>query len=293
MLREHPARESEGELQRRWFTDDAFDLYVWCRTNGEVARFQLCYGKPNAEKAVEWRPGGLAHFDVDPGEESPLANRSQSMEAEGGLHPPDLARQFDAAAVEIEPAVRKWVVAVLSGEPAPHHIRIPDRVLPDVGPRHLPRRRRRRVWRWLLGLLGVGLLAMSLMVLDVWSTLRSQEFEAPEAEAPDTPQVPSLECIDEDALARDGVAAARSGAWTCSEGLSGTVAELPRRFESGMWLFSISGDRGTHIGVTTYRDVSGLRTGQRVRVRGPVVGSRPPDWILIEARQVQELDPPG
>jgi hypothetical protein len=48
MLREQLARTPEGELHRRWFSDEFFDLYVWSGDAGEIARFQLCYRKPAA-----------------------------------------------------------------------------------------------------------------------------------------------------------------------------------------------------------------------------------------------------
>ena len=71
MLREQPARSPDGGLSRRWFADDFFDLYVWSDASGAIVGFQLCYGKPDAEHALDWTPDGFSHHAVDPGEDDP------------------------------------------------------------------------------------------------------------------------------------------------------------------------------------------------------------------------------
>lgn len=67
MLREIPeTRQIRGEPRRRWFNSAGMDLYVWYDGDGEPLGFQLCYGKPDAEKALTWfRPGSFSHMTVD------------------------------------------------------------------------------------------------------------------------------------------------------------------------------------------------------------------------------------
>jgi hypothetical protein len=44
----------EGDLIRKWFTDEYFDLFVWSDNKGEIARFQLCCNKGRDEHALTW-----------------------------------------------------------------------------------------------------------------------------------------------------------------------------------------------------------------------------------------------
>ena len=56
MLREIAGlRQDDQELQRRWFHDDYFDLFVWQNAAGAVTAFQLCYGNDASECALVWQ----------------------------------------------------------------------------------------------------------------------------------------------------------------------------------------------------------------------------------------------
>ena len=46
--------QDESGVQRRWFHDDYFDLFVWQTGQGEVISFQLCYGVDSNERALVW-----------------------------------------------------------------------------------------------------------------------------------------------------------------------------------------------------------------------------------------------
>jgi hypothetical protein len=46
--------QDESGVQRRWFHDDYFDLFVWQTGQGEIISFQLCYGVDSAETALVW-----------------------------------------------------------------------------------------------------------------------------------------------------------------------------------------------------------------------------------------------
>jgi hypothetical protein len=68
MLREVPkTRQIRGEPRRRWFTSTAMDLYIWYDDADAPLGFQLCYGKPDHERALTWfRPDAYSHMRVDP-----------------------------------------------------------------------------------------------------------------------------------------------------------------------------------------------------------------------------------
>ena len=72
MLHEIVGLTDEPPAKRRWFHDDFFDLFVWQTLQGEVVRFQLCYGIHSSEHALVWQShGGMFHDG--PGAEDPEA----------------------------------------------------------------------------------------------------------------------------------------------------------------------------------------------------------------------------
>jgi hypothetical protein len=78
MMREiRGVAQDESGVQRRWFHDDYFDLFVWHTDQGETVSFQLCYGADTNERALEWRKDqGWFHdgkAGADPAE--PIASR--------------------------------------------------------------------------------------------------------------------------------------------------------------------------------------------------------------------------
>jgi hypothetical protein len=102
MLREIEGVADEPSMRRRWFHDEYFDLFVWQTEKGEVALFQLCYGKESDERALVWhREAGLFHDGKDP-----------VGEARGrkGTQPADpIAERFEAAAGGLPKAIRRTV----------------------------------------------------------------------------------------------------------------------------------------------------------------------------------------
>lgn len=110
-----PTRQIPGEPPRRWFTSAGMDLIVWLDDTGRLLRCQLCYGKPLAEHALDWRPGrGLLHLAVDDGSgRLPLHKASPVLAADG---PADLAairRDFAAASALIPEPLRTQVLNLL------------------------------------------------------------------------------------------------------------------------------------------------------------------------------------
>ena len=103
MLREIEGVADEPSMRRRWFHDDYFDLFVWQTEKGEVALFQLCYGKETDERALVWhREAGLFHDGRDPAE---------SARSKKGATADPITDRFEAAAEGLPKAIRRTVSA--------------------------------------------------------------------------------------------------------------------------------------------------------------------------------------
>jgi hypothetical protein len=46
MFDKAPKKSVRGDYDRRWLSDDYFDLIVWYTSDDTVHGFQLCYDKP-------------------------------------------------------------------------------------------------------------------------------------------------------------------------------------------------------------------------------------------------------
>ena len=100
MLREIEGVAAEPSMRRRWFHDDYFDLFVWQTEKGEVALFQLCYGRESDEAALVWhREAGLFHDGKDPAE--------RKGKAAAAAEP--ITDRFEAAASSLPKAIRRTV----------------------------------------------------------------------------------------------------------------------------------------------------------------------------------------
>jgi hypothetical protein len=47
-----PKKRVHGDYDRRWLSDDFFDLIIWYRPDDTIYGFQLCYDKPYWERAL-------------------------------------------------------------------------------------------------------------------------------------------------------------------------------------------------------------------------------------------------
>lgn len=84
MLSNQPIKAVAHDMDRRWISDDYFDLIVWYEPGGAVHGFQLCYDKSGNERALTWtRGGGFSHSAIDSGEANPNANRTPILVADG------------------------------------------------------------------------------------------------------------------------------------------------------------------------------------------------------------------
>ena len=92
MLHEIVGLTDEPATRRRWFHDDYFDLFVWQTLQGELTRFQLCYGIAAEERALVWQSqGGFFHDGLPSGQ-------IESLEA--------VRARFDAAAPTLPKQIR-------------------------------------------------------------------------------------------------------------------------------------------------------------------------------------------
>jgi len=87
MLREEQdVRQIPGDLKRRWFSDDFFDLIVWFDDRGRFHGFQLCYDRTAAPRALTWRKDlGYAHDKIDDGESRAGLHKSSPMLSRDGF----------------------------------------------------------------------------------------------------------------------------------------------------------------------------------------------------------------
>jgi hypothetical protein len=85
-------RQVPSDYFRRWFGDDEMDLYIWYKADRTFHGFQLCYDTSDKAKALTWTEDDwFSHHGIDSGDESPLANRTPILVADGTF---DAARVF-------------------------------------------------------------------------------------------------------------------------------------------------------------------------------------------------------
>ncbi|NCO41001.1 MAG: hypothetical protein COZ06_24130 [Armatimonadetes bacterium CG_4_10_14_3_um_filter_66_18] len=95
-------RQDASSLHKLWFNDSRCDLFVWRDADGDVVRFQFCYGKPADEHVAEWRAdGGFAHMRVDDGEAGPWTRMTPIFVRDGVFDPARLAETLRAHASEV------------------------------------------------------------------------------------------------------------------------------------------------------------------------------------------------
>ena len=92
-MREILGLGDEARLNRRWFHDEYFDLFVWQDAGGTVARFELCYGAGASERALVWLGGERLFHDGAPGAAPELQALLQRFEGAGGGLPADVRRE--------------------------------------------------------------------------------------------------------------------------------------------------------------------------------------------------------
>ncbi len=103
------------DSDRRWFSDDFFDLIVWYDAERRVSGFQLCYNLQGIEHALTWQDGkGTDHHRIDSGEASPLKNMTPVLFPDGAVPYDELVRQFTDRAAAIDAAIYSLVIQKIS-----------------------------------------------------------------------------------------------------------------------------------------------------------------------------------
>ena len=125
MLAEIPgARQFPGEPGRRWFTDEAHDLWVWLDGDGRPRGFQFCYGKRGVERALTWRPErGFVHHRVDTGHAGKASLGAPLLMLREGWNVVTLAGQFRRVADRLPPDIVAFVEDRLRQAQLPPHRR--------------------------------------------------------------------------------------------------------------------------------------------------------------------------
>ncbi len=111
MLKESFSSKFPEKSNRRWFSDNYFDLIVWIDQNGSISGFQLCYDKYKKERALTWTArNGFNHERVDDGESNPSKNLTPILIPDGICPTQEIIELFLLRSVEIDPQLRSFVV---------------------------------------------------------------------------------------------------------------------------------------------------------------------------------------
>jgi hypothetical protein len=95
MLSRETRQAVRNDYKRIWMSDDYFDLIVWYEPSNAIYGFQLCYGKPESERALTWlKTRGFSHAKIESGEDDPEANRTPILLPDGSFPISEVSREF-------------------------------------------------------------------------------------------------------------------------------------------------------------------------------------------------------
>jgi len=117
MLTDRPIKAVAGDLPRQWMFDDYFDLIVWYERGDaeQIHGFQLVYDREGNPRALTWmRSGEFFHAAVDTGEQTPLANRTPILVADGSFPSAAVSREFLRRSELLDHEIRELVVAKIA-----------------------------------------------------------------------------------------------------------------------------------------------------------------------------------
>lgn len=118
MLFDTIIRPVKDDLPRKWIADDFFDLIVWYEGD-TIAGFQLCYDKPYEQHAFTWQQnGGSSHAQIDTGEDTPTANRTPILIADGPFPQARIVMEFRNRSQMLPREIRETVLEKLAAYPA-------------------------------------------------------------------------------------------------------------------------------------------------------------------------------
>jgi hypothetical protein len=120
MLQEIPnVRQFPDDPERRWFSDDYFDLIVWFGKARAIIGFQICYNKPKDEHALTWyKDSGYIHNRIDDGERPGSPKGSPILVQDGMFDNSKIAEMFKERSGNIDPGIRTVVYRKLLKYPA-------------------------------------------------------------------------------------------------------------------------------------------------------------------------------
>jgi hypothetical protein len=100
-----------GAPVRRWFTSESLDLIIWLDKGATVLAFQLCYGKPLQENALEWRQdSGYSHLKVDDGSTTNMGHKRTPVMHNMGLgNAAALLQQLESVRSHLPEAIFSFV----------------------------------------------------------------------------------------------------------------------------------------------------------------------------------------
>lgn len=112
MLENQPIKHVANDLDRRWMSDDYFDLIVWYEPSGAIHGFQLCYERNRNERALTWtRQKGFRHSGIDSGEQCPLGNATPVLRKGAAFPAAKVQREFAARSKSLPAEIRELVLA--------------------------------------------------------------------------------------------------------------------------------------------------------------------------------------
>lgn len=108
-------RQIPGDPQRRWFSDDYFDLIVWFAPEGAIWGFQLCYDREKKPRALTWTlENGYKHAGIDSGEHDWGSSKSSPvLVSDGTFEAPAVTKRFRDAAGELPFALISFILEKL------------------------------------------------------------------------------------------------------------------------------------------------------------------------------------
>jgi hypothetical protein len=110
MFDKAPKKAVLGDYDRQWLSDDYFDLVVWYTSSGAIHGFQLCYDKPQSERALTWiSSGGFSHKRVDDGE-SGWGNQTPILVPDGSFPADMVVAEFRRRGTALPAELRDLVL---------------------------------------------------------------------------------------------------------------------------------------------------------------------------------------
>ena len=100
-----------GDYDRRWLSDDYFDLIVWYTGDNAIYGIQLCYDKPRWERALTWiSRKGFSHMEVDDGEPNAWGNQTPILVPDGSFPADIVVAEFGRRGAGLPAKLRNLVL---------------------------------------------------------------------------------------------------------------------------------------------------------------------------------------